>query len=274
MYDFFLLLIGMIALPKLLYQMTFHKKYRNSLKQRFGIGFPEIDKGSKTLIWVHAVSMGETKAIAALAKKLKKRSENVILLFSTVTETGLAEGKKSIPEADYHVFLPFDFNWIIKPIVKRVKPDRVILCETDFWYNFLNASKDEGAHLSVVNGKISVNSLKRFLKFPSFSHKLFSLIDSYCVQSSHYKERFLQLGIPEEKITVTGNIKFDSSFPKLSKEELNNWKLKLGIQPDDHVVSEYVAGNGDRAKLAGVNVRFHVIPCIWCSPLGPSGAQP
>jgi len=240
MYDFFLLLIGIIALPKLLYQMAFHKKYRNSLKQRVGIGFPEINKGKKTLIWVHAVSMGETKAIAALAKKLKKRSENVILLFSTVTETGLAEGKKSIPEADYHVFLPFDFNWIIKPIVKRVKPDRVILCETDFWYNFLNASKVEGAHLSVVNGKISVNSLKRFLKFPSFSRKLFSLIDSYCVQSNHYKERFLQLGIPEEKITVTGNIKFDSSFPKLSKEELNNWKLKLGIQPDDHVL---VAGS-------------------------------
>lgn len=240
MYDFLLMIISLIVLPKLLYQMAFHKKYRNNLKQRLGIGFPEINKGDKKLIWIHAVSMGETKAIATLAKQLKQQSEDTILLFSTVTETGFAEGKKSLPEADFHVFLPFDFKWIIKPIIKRVCPDRVILCETDFWYNFLRSSKCVGAETAVVNAKISERSMRRFLKFPNYTKKLFSLVDRFCVQSKHYRDRFLQLDIPEDKITVTGNIKFDSQFPKLSPEELINWKGKLGIHPEDHVL---VAGS-------------------------------
>lgn len=240
MYDLFLFLIALVALPKLLFQMAFHKKYRNSLMQRFGIGFPKIEKGNRKLIWVHAVSMGETKAIASLAKQLKKESGDAVLIFSTVTETGLAEGKKSLPEADYHVFLPFDFAWIINPIVKQVKPDQVILCETDFWYNFLRTSKKVGAHIAVVNGKISERSMNRFMKFRSFTDKVFAQIDRFCVQSSHYRDRFLKLGVPEEKIVVTGNIKFDSHFPKLSSEELLEWKGKLGIKPDDHVL---VAGS-------------------------------
>ena len=240
MYDVLLFLISLFALPKLLYQMAFHKKYRNSMKQRLGIGFPEIKKGDKKLIWVHAVSMGETKAIATLAKELKKQSDNIILLFSTVTETGMAEGRKSIPEADHHVFLPFDFNWIINPIIKRVRPDKLILCETDFWFNFLRSSKNSGAHVSVVNGKISESSMLRFLRFPVFSKRLFPLVDCFCVQSKHYRDRFQKLGIPKEKITVTGNIKFDSDFPKLSDKELDTWKSKLGIRPGDHVL---VAGS-------------------------------
>lgn len=241
MYDILLCLVSLIALPKLLYQMAFHKKYRNSLKQRLGIGFPEIEKGNKKLIWVHAVSMGEAKAVAALARELKKRSDNdAILLFSTVTETGLAEGEKELPEADYHVFLPLDFSWIIRPIIRRVRPDQVIVCETDYWYNFLSSSQNAGARLSVVNGKISERSMHRLLKFPKFTKRLFCLIDKFCVQSHHYRERFLKLGIPEEKIAITGNIKFDNSFPKLTEEELVEWKSKFGIRPEDHVL---VAGS-------------------------------
>lgn len=236
MYDLFLFLIFLAALPKLLFQMVFHKKYRNSLKQRFGVGFPQIEKGDRKLIWVHAVSMGETKAIATLAKQLKKELEDPLLIFSTITETGFAEGKKSLPEADYHLFLPFDLSWIIKPIIKQVKPDQVILCETDFWYNFLRISKKMGARISVVNGKISERSMNRLLKFRIFANKVFTQIDRFCVQSSHYRNRFLKLGIPSEKIVVTGNLKFDSHFPKLTQEELLNWKEELGIKPDNHVL--------------------------------------
>ncbi len=240
MYDSLLLLISLIAFPKLVYQLIFHKKYRSSLWKRFGIGVPRIEKGTRSLIWVHAVSMGETKAVASLAKKLKKDKNNPILMFTTVTETGLAEGKKSIPEADYHFFLPFDFNWIIAPIVKRIRPDLIVLCETDFWYNFLRAGKKNGAQIAVVNGKISERSLHRFLKFSTFSRSLFSLIDLFCIQSIHYKERFEKLGISQDKIVVTGNIKFDSHFPKLEEEALDEWKQKLGIKPSHKVL---VAGS-------------------------------
>ena len=239
LYDALLLVLAAALSIKTAYQLIFYKKYRQSLLQRFGIGFPTIQKGTRKLIWIHAVSVGEAKAVAPLAKKIKAEEKNVLIVISTVTETGHTEAKKSIPEADFHVFLPFDFNWIIRPIVQRVKPDAVILCETDFWYNFLSSCKEVGASIILANGKLSERSLRHHQRFPSFSKPLFALIDTFCLQSDHYTNRFLQLGIPKEKIEVTGNIKMDGHYPQLPANELREWKQKFSI------------GEGDLLLVAG-----------------------
>lgn len=239
LYDGLLIILAIALSFKIAYQMIFHKKYRKSLPQRFGFGFPKIQKGDRKLIWIHAVSMGETKAIAPLAKKIKTEHPNAVLVISTITETGHAEGKRGIPEADYHVFLPLDFKWIIRPIVNRVKPDVVILCETDFWYNFLSCSKAVGASIILVNGKLSEKSLTRFKSIPWFSRRLFSLIDKFCLQSRYYEERFLKLWIPQNKIVVTGNIKMDGHYPQMSGAELGDWKKKFSL------------GNADLLLVAG-----------------------
>lgn len=199
------------------------EKYRNNLRSRFGYGFPSVDKKGRKLLWVHAVSLGETKAVAGLVKKIRHKYPDLIILCSSVTETGHAEAKKTMPEADYHVYLPLDFSWIIRPIVESVRPDIVIISETDFWYNFLHASKKAGASICLVNGKLSERSLRRHLWLPCFGRKIFSLIDKFCLQSTHYKERYVKLGIDEEKLSVTGNMKLDGlsdSRGGLSREEL------------------------------------------------------
>ena len=106
MYETSLLLLAILTLPLLLYRILFRQKYRKSLAQRLGIGFPHIDKQDRTLIWIHAVSVGETKAIATLAQKIKEGWDNPILIVSSVTETGHAEAIRSIPSADWHIYLP------------------------------------------------------------------------------------------------------------------------------------------------------------------------
>lgn len=239
-YDLSLAALALITLPRLFYQMLFHKKYRKSLLHRLGIGFPRISKQGKRLVWVHAVSVGETRAVSALVKKMKKENPNTLVVVSNVTETGHDESLRSIPEADYHVFLPFDFKWIIRPILQRASPESVIICETDFWFNFLKCSKNLGAKIFLVNGKLSQRSLERYRKFHRFSQKLFSLIDYFCVQSPHYEERFCQLGIEKGKMAVTGNIKFDGSYPQMPREEIHEWKQSLGIDKEDLV---FVAGS-------------------------------
>ncbi|MGA8164636.1 MAG: 3-deoxy-D-manno-octulosonic acid transferase [Waddliaceae bacterium] len=240
LYDIFLLIYFLLLLPKLFYQCIVQKKYRQSFRQRFGFRFPDIAKNGKKLIWIHAVSVGEAKAIATLAKKLKQEQENALLIISTVTETGLAEAKRSLPEADYHVYLPFDFLWIIKPIIRRTQPDLVILCETDFWYNFLRSCKEVGASIILVNGKLSERSMRKFQKFPSFTWQLFSCIDLFCVQNSHYRERFFTIGISTNQLVVTGNLKFNGDYPCLSEKELVEWKHQLGIPSQDLIL---VAGS-------------------------------
>lgn len=236
MYEILLHLFALVAIPRMIYQRLFHGKYKNSLALRFGLGFPVIHKGKRRLIWMHAVSVGETKAIAALAKLLKNAPDNPLLLISSTTETGHSEAKRSISFADFHVYLPLDFAWMVGPIVQRTEPDQVILSETDFWYNFLHTAKEGGATISVVNGKISTRSSKRFKLMRGFAHGLFGLVDLFCVQNQLYKERFLALDVPESKIVVTGNMKFDEEYPQLSPDELRTWREQVGIAPKQHVL--------------------------------------
>lgn len=235
LYEVTLWLLALLALPKFLYAHFVQKKYQQSFSKRFGKDFPKIEKGDRRLIWIHAVSVGETKAVSALAKSLKEDG-NPILIISNVTETGHAEAMRSIPEADYHVFLPFDFYAVIRPIVNRLKPDLVLLTETDFWFNFLRAAKCQGAKIAVVNGKLSERSTARFKTFSFFSKYLFSDIDLFCLQSQLYANRFKFLGVPETKIVVTGNLKFDNHPTHLTDCEKADLRAKLGVLEGDKVV--------------------------------------
>lgn len=217
---------ALLTLPRVLIQIFKHQKYKKSLRQRLGKDFPAIQ--SNACIWVHAVSVGEVKAVAPLVKKFKDHFPDVDVILSTITETGHVEAQKSIPQASHHVCLPLDFSCIIRPILKKVRPSAVILTETDFWYNFLKTSKDLGAALILVNGKISEKSVSRFKFLPFFSKKIFGLFDQFCFQSERYKRRFEELGV--RKGVVTGNIKLDSETKILSDHDLQGLRQRFKLE--------------------------------------------
>lgn len=236
LYEMILWLLALLMLPKLIYDYFIQNKYKQSIARRLGFNFPLISKGTRPLVWIHAVSVGETKAITPLVKTLRAQLNNPVIVISNITETGHAEAKRSIPLADYHVYLPIDLRFIIRPIIKRAAPDLVILSETDFWYNFLKGAKDSGAVVAVVNGKISERSFNRFKKTPYFSKKLFSYVNLFCIQSKHYHERFKALGIEPNKLEVTGNLKFDDEYPRLTKEQHETWKRQFQITTQNQIV--------------------------------------
>jgi 3-deoxy-D-manno-octulosonic-acid transferase len=256
-YDLILVFLAIIASPFVLYRLVFKKKYRSSFWQRIGFGFPVIHKGSRPLIWIHAVSLGETKAVANLAKLIKEEWDNPIILISSVTETGHAEAKRNLPFADYHVYLPLDFGSLIGPIVNRVAPDYVILTESDFWLNFLKSAKSTGANIALVNGKISHRSFERFKKIHWFQKTLFSYIDLFCTQTDLYATRFKALGIPNEKIIVTGNLKYDETDDFLPTAVLQDWKNKLKIS-DDELILVLGSTHDPEEKMI-----FNVLKDIW-----------
>ncbi|MBA3957160.1 MAG: 3-deoxy-D-manno-octulosonic acid transferase [Parachlamydiaceae bacterium] len=235
-YEIVLWLFALAAIPKMLYQRIVHGKYRNCFSKRMGFAFPNIAKEDRELIWVHAVSVGETKAVAALAKKLKESHKNSLLLVSSTTDTGHAEAMRSMPFADYHVYLPLDLYVLMNSIIRRVKPSIVVLSESDYWYNFMRLSKAHGASIFVVNGKISERSTKRFQMVPGFCKELFSFVDFFSIQNQIYADRFASLSVPKEKMVITGNMKFDESYPKLTQEELISWRDQLGIKQTDKVL--------------------------------------
>jgi 3-deoxy-D-manno-octulosonic-acid transferase len=236
LYECSLFFIALAALPKILYQLIFHKKYRASLLARLGLQYPIIEKKTN-LIWVHAVSVGETKAVVSLARELKRQFPDLQLVVSSTTETGHAEAKRSLPFADQHVYLPLDFSFIVRRIIERASPDAVILCESDFWYNFLRYAKAKGAALLLVNGKMSEKSMRRFCRVPFFSKRLLGLFDVLCLQNQFYRERFEKASAPMDRVFVTGNLKLDEDYPQLSAAEINQWKQRLGIESNQTVLT-------------------------------------
>lgn len=225
-------------LPKLIYQAIFLKKYRLSFFKRIGFGFPKIErKGDAPLIWIHAVSVGETQAIAGFVKKLKRELvKESVIVFSSITETGHATAKRLLPEVDYHLFLPFDFFFSVRRAIRKTVPDLVIVSELDLWWRFLDTAKKNGAHVLVASGKLSDSSFKAFNRFKVFSKRLFSTVDFYCMQSDAYREKLLRLGVPPEKIEVTGNMKADFQIPAASSQEKELFRKKLGFSQEDFVL--------------------------------------
>ncbi|NNM43468.1 MAG: 3-deoxy-D-manno-octulosonic acid transferase [Chlamydiae bacterium] len=235
-YDLLLLFVGLLASSFLLWDYLFRKKYRNSLAARLGFGDIPQFSGEK-VIWLHACSMGEMKVAKALATQIRKEHPEKKIVVSSITETGQAEAKKIIKEADGFFYLPLDFSCIISRIVKKVHPELLIIAESEFWYNLVRAVKEDGGRVALVNGKISEKSAKRFAKVSFFTKRLFSYFDVLCLQSEDYLPRFLTLPIDPKKIQVTGNLKFDAKIPHLQESEKLQLQKDLGIQKEDVVIT-------------------------------------
>ena len=191
-------------------------------------------------IWIHAVSMGETRAVAPLAKLIYERIPGARLVVSSMTETGHEEAQRAMPFAAAHIFLPLDYAWIMRRWLDWCTPDLVIITETDFWFQFLRLAKERGAKLAVVNGKLSEKSARRYQQFPGISQEILGLFDLICVQSVDYMQRFLKAGVAAERLVVTGNLKFDYQTSFLTAEEKSEWRLRLRVELDEPVV---VAGS-------------------------------
>jgi 3-deoxy-D-manno-octulosonic-acid transferase len=164
----------------------------------------------------------------------KELAPSYALVISTTTETGLAEAKRSLPEAQDHFLLPLDFSWTIRALLRNLSPSYLILCESDFWWNLLTLTHKLGIPIFLINGKISKRSTERFRFFSRFARPLFSCFDQMCVQNEEYYQRFLSLGISQEKLCITGNLKLDVEIPP--EENPEQLRERLSLSPSDLIL--------------------------------------
>lgn len=236
-YNLSLLIFAIFSLPGWLWQRLARGKYRSSLLSRLGITLPSFSpQEGQNVIWIHAVSMGETRAIVSLFRKIRQTFPHDAIVISTTTETGQQEAKRSMPDADAHFFLPLDFSWAIKRFMKKIRPTSLILSESDFWYHLMKIAKERGVKIALVNGKVSDRSSRRFQKFPFLTRRLFSLVDLFCLQSERYCQRFAAMGIPKEKLSVTGNLKLDSLVKTMEAEQVQLLRKTLQISKQDPIL--------------------------------------
>ncbi len=232
-YGIALFIVAVCFLPRLFFKAK-SKTGRAALYQKMGFGIPK-NSNAIGAFWFHAVSLGETKAIAPLVEQVRKSYPHIPYIVTTTTDTGFKEAEKLFPDAT-RFYLPWDFKFLIRPLVQFYLPKMIILSETDLWLNFLQAGIEVKAKTAVVSAKISDRSLGRLKRFPLFAKKLFGALDKVLVQNDTYEKRFLSLGIPPEKVKITGNLKFDIKFPAYTSEELAETRNKLGLKEGEKLV--------------------------------------
>jgi 3-deoxy-D-manno-octulosonic-acid transferase len=206
--------LGMLAsLPYWLFQMARHGKYSKGLAERLG-RLParlQLPERQEQVIWVHAVSVGEVLAVAGLVDELRRSSSHRIFV-STTTDTGQELARKQFGEANVFYF-PMDFGFAIRAYLRALRPEMVVIAETEFWPNFIRLAHASGARIAVVNARISDRSWPRYRRFRGLMRELLANIDLFLAQTPQDAARLQDIGANPERVRVSGNLKFDISAP-------------------------------------------------------------
>jgi len=167
----------------------------------------------RKVIWIHAVSVGEVIAISSLIKSLAKEYD---ILLSTITDTGNQVASQKFKDLPVKIiYLPLDCPFAIKRTLKTFNPSALLIAETEIWPNLILTSSKK-ILVFLINARISDKSFRRYKKIKFFLKPILNNFSLIAVQDEKYKNRFKDLGVPEDKIVLTGNTKFDIEIPYIS----------------------------------------------------------
>ena len=217
MYAIYSLLLGLfllITLPYWVIQMMRYGKYRSGLGQRLGSVRPDLAAATQPVIWVHAVSVGEVVAVSGVVEELKHRFPSHRVLVSTTTATGNRLARRRFgPEKVF--YFPLDFAFAIRRYLAALRPELVVVAETELWPNFLRLTKRSGARVALINSRISDRSLRGYKRLGFWVPRVLENVDLFLAQTEQDRQRLMEIGADQRKVTVTGNLKFDAAPPKL-----------------------------------------------------------
>ena len=211
---------------------------------------------TENVIWLHAASVGEVKALSVIIGHLKSINPNCSLIVSVVTESGKREAERILKEVEFVFHAPIDLKRFVKRALASLDPCALILVETELWPNLIKEAKKRGCSVALINGRISGKSLSKYLLLGSLFSETLSYVDSFCMQSEEDGERIRKLGAEPNKIKVLGNLKFDRMVTQISEIDGNALKKQLFIPGHLKVIVAGSTRSGEDEILARVFKRL------------------
>ena len=234
MYVIYSALLGLAMLlgsPYWLYEMLRHGKYRRGLRERLGT-VPERLRTGRPSIWVHAVSVGEVLAVSELVKRLRAEFPEHRVVVSTTTDTGqkLAAARFG---AENVFYFPLDFAFAVRRWMRALRPELIVVAETEFWPNFLRITKCAGARIAIVNARISDRSLPGYKRWRGMLRRVLAGVDIFLAQTSEDARRLQEIGAPSDSVFVGGNLKYDVPAPPRTAivDQLQSSRRQSGAGP-------------------------------------------
>jgi 3-deoxy-D-manno-octulosonic-acid transferase len=222
-----------VAAPYYLWRLRGNILRGAGWRERAGFLPAELRQESSGAIWVHAVSVGETLAAAGLVRELMARHPERKVFLSHVTPAGRETGLRRLPEAAGRFFLPLDWRCAVRRAFRAIRPELLVIVETELWPNLLRAARDARARVVIVNARLSDRSFHRYRLVAPFMRRVLATVDRIGARSEEDADRFRKLGAPPDRVTVTGNLKFDARPPEAGElvESLSNALAAAGRAP-------------------------------------------
>ncbi|HOC70637.1 MAG: 3-deoxy-D-manno-octulosonic acid transferase [Candidatus Hydrogenedentes bacterium ADurb.Bin101] len=181
------------------------RKYRILLR-RFNTRVPRFTQ--ERVIWIHGCSVGEVMVARILVNALREKYPEAALLLTVNTVSGNELAKTSITGAQI-TFAPFDLAVCVRRFLNKARPAILLLLETELWPGLVREARRRGVPVVVVNGRLSPRKLPKYKKYGQLMPPVFSWLDHVAAQEEVYRDRFAALGVPLDRISLTGNMKYD-----------------------------------------------------------------
>ncbi|MBP7663297.1 MAG: lipid IV(A) 3-deoxy-D-manno-octulosonic acid transferase [Shewanella sp.] len=217
LYSTILYLLSPLLVVYLAFRAIKSPDYRGRWGERFGL-----TRLKSTDLLVHSVSMGETLAAIPLIRLIMQSHPELSITVTTTSPTGSAEVRKAFGDSVQHCYLPFDLPWCVGRFLRQVSPKSCIIMETELWPNLVALAAKRGVRLMLANARLSAKSAAQYAKRPKLSRPMLQRLDVIAVQTQVEAQRFIELGVSQDRVTVCGSLKFDLS---ITPERLANAKL-------------------------------------------------
>ncbi|MBS1801440.1 MAG: 3-deoxy-D-manno-octulosonic acid transferase [Acidobacteria bacterium] len=199
-----------VGAPWWLVRMATSGRYRAGLAGRLGV-IPQalrLAVRGQRVIWLHAVSVGEVMAATELVRSLRAALPEWTIAVSTTTETGQKLARERF-EGLPVFYLPLDFAFVVRRYLHLLKPELLILMESELWPNLMNECTRGGVAVAVVNTRISDRSLPRYLRLKRLWRPVLQQVSLFLAQSEENARRLVRIGAPADRVRVSGNLKYD-----------------------------------------------------------------
>ena len=211
LYTLLLIGVGIASLPYLLWRCRRGATYLQDLSERFGgVSFPHGEP--QGCLWFHAASVGEVQGLQPIIAALHDRYPSRPVVLSTFTPAGKALAQKVVPQDAWVFLLPFDLPWIVRKIVRRLRPSVLIVQETELWPNLFRELGWLRVPIVLVNGRLSPRSFRRYARVRPFMRRVLANVSLILAQSDSSAQRFRRLGVPAHKVQTVGNTNIDRAL--------------------------------------------------------------
>lgn len=206
--------------PFLVLKLLIRGRKAPAYLSRWGERFGFYAKGQpQGVIWFHTVSVGEAEAAFPLITKIANDCPDAPILVTTTTPTGSARVKAFLGHRVHHVYLPYDLPGAMRRFYRQFQPKILVILETEIWPNMLYQAKRRNVPSLMVNARLSVKSAKGYARLGAFMTQTLANLTHVCAQTQTAADRFVELGLKKNKVSVPGNIKFDIDMPASLHEQ-------------------------------------------------------